>query len=138
MDKALEQAVRDRAGGLCEYCHAMQWSYPERFQIDHVIAKQHGGLDAENNLALCCLECNRRKGPNIASIDPVTRQIVRLFHPRQDRWSEHFIWNRSTLVGMTSIGRATVALLDINRLPRLVVRESLIAEKQFPPEIDRV
>lgn len=44
MDKGLDQAVRTRARGLCEYCHAPQAFYPERFQIDHIVARQHGGV----------------------------------------------------------------------------------------------
>ena len=42
--------------------------------------------------------------------DPVGGKITPLFHPRKDRWSEHFAWNDdcSQIVGMTAVGRATV------------------------------
>ena len=136
MDHATEQAVRSRARGLCEYCHALQTFYPERFQIDHIIARQHRGETAMENLALCCLECNLRKGPNIASIDPQSLARVDLFHPRRDIWNEHFLWRLGLLVGVTPVGRATVALLDINRPPRLAVRLALIEEGVFPPADD--
>jgi hypothetical protein len=132
MDKALDQAVRERAGGLCEHCHAPQAYYPERFQIDHIIARQHGGETSLENLALCCIECNRRKGPNISSIDPQTRQRTDLFDPRRDVWQHHFAWRGATLWGLTPVGRATIAILEINRLPRVSVRQTLIDEGVFP------
>jgi hypothetical protein len=62
------------------------------FQIDHIIARKHGGGSAEDNLAFACFYCNTHKGPNIAGIDPVSREVVRLFHPRRDVWKEHFFW----------------------------------------------
>jgi len=137
MNAALEQLVRTRAQELCEYCHASQAHYPERFQVDHIIARQHRGATVSDNLALACLECNLRKGPNIASIDPDSGQIVPLFHPRRDAWNDHFAWRGAVLVGISAIGRATAALLDVNRSPRVVVRQSLLEEREFPPPSDR-
>ncbi len=121
---------------MCEYCHALQAFYPERFQIDHIIAKQHGGITSKENLALCCVECNRRKGPNLSGIDPVTGDRVDLFDPRRDVWNEHFSWHGPVVIGLSSKGRATVAVLDINRPPRVLVRETLILEGVFPPTGD--
>src|SRR5688500_8409539 len=37
-----------------------------------------------------CSFCNQRKGSDLSSIDPETAQIVPLFHPRRDRWPDHF------------------------------------------------
>jgi hypothetical protein len=137
IDKALDQAVRTRAGGLCGYCHAPQAYYPERFQIDHIVARQHGGETSLENLALCCIECNRRKGPNISSVDPQTRQRTDLFDPRRDTWRDHFAWRGATLSALTPAGRATVAILEINRHPRVSVRQTLIDEGVFPPPSDQ-
>lgn len=39
---------------------------------DHIIAVQHGGDTSLSNLAYTCHQCNRYKGPNLASIDPDT------------------------------------------------------------------
>lgn len=125
MDAALIELIRERAGNVCEYCRLPQAASPLRFVIDHVIARQHQGSDASENLALCCGRCNRHKGPNISGIDLDTGQMTRLFHPRQDRWSEHFKWEDVTLVGLTPIGRATVAVLAINQPAQLVVRRTL-------------
>src|SRR5271166_1429460 len=81
-----------RAGERCEYCHLPTSVYPWPFHVDHIIARQHGGLTVLDNLALSCLHCNRHKGPNIAGTDPRTGEVVRLFHPRNDQWSVHFEW----------------------------------------------
>jgi HNH endonuclease len=137
MAHALEQQVRERANDCCEYCHSPQACYSERFQVDHIIARQHRGSDSFENLGLSCLECNRRKGPNIASIDPDSEQLVPLFHPRKDSWSDHFSWQGAKLIGLTAIGRATLSLLEINRGPRVLVRQALIEEGVFPPSQDR-
>jgi hypothetical protein len=98
------------------------------FQFDHIIAKQHGGRTTLRNLAFSCASCNGRKGTNIAGIGPASRRITRLFHPREDRWEEHFRWSGPLLVGKTPQGRATVRLLRINDLINLRLRESLMQE----------
>lgn len=91
----LEQRVRKRAAGLCEYCQLPQSAYPLPFQIDHVIARQHGGKTQSNNLALACPRRTRSKGPNIAGFDPASWKISPLFHPRRDLWSDHFRWREA-------------------------------------------
>jgi len=45
------------------------------------------------NLALACCFCNRYKGPNLAGIDPESREVAFLFHPRTHLWVEHFAWD---------------------------------------------
>ncbi len=86
-------AVRDlvyaRAKGCCEYCLISEEVSFAMHQIDHVIAEKHGGLTIEENLALSCVLCNKHKGSDIASIDE-TGEVVPLFNPRRDDWSEHF------------------------------------------------
>ena len=81
---------------------------------DHIISSQHSGETELSNLALACAHCNRYKGPNIAGIDPFDGQIVRLFHPRQDRWADHFELIGARIAGRTAIGRATVQVLSMN------------------------
>jgi hypothetical protein len=43
-------------------------SHPAPFQIDHIIARQHGGATELENLALACIHCNRFKGPNMLGL----------------------------------------------------------------------
>jgi hypothetical protein len=105
--------------------------HPAPFQIDHIIALQHGGTDAADNLALACIHCNRFKGPNIASVDPGTGEIIRLFHPRRDTWTDHFVWDGPELKALTAIGRATISLLLINGPEIVAVRKALQEEGVF-------
>jgi 5-methylcytosine-specific restriction endonuclease McrA len=90
MDAKTSHLVRERAHHLCEYCLLPQEFSGLTFHVEHIIAKQHGGSDILENLALACPECNLRKGTNLSGIDPDTNQVTRLFHPREDSWSDHF------------------------------------------------
>jgi hypothetical protein len=106
-------------------------------EIDHIIAQKHGGVTEIENLALACFHCNNHKGPNIAGIDPTTGELLRLFNPREDRWTQHFQWQGADLLGRTSIGRVTVLVLAINARHRVAHRQALIEEGVFPPKRSR-
>ncbi len=113
---ALRQRIRQRANFLCEYCHSSEEASASLFTMDHLIPQSLGGTDSEDNLALACHRCNGRRYNFINGIDPQTQTIVPLFNPRQNRWSDHFIWSADgeKILGITSIGRATVERLDMN------------------------
>jgi len=111
VNRELARAVRERAGDSCEYCRIPQFALPLPFQIDHIIAEQHGGETFLSNLALACPHCNRYKGPNIAGVDPESGQLVRLFHPRTDLWTEHLEFEVERILGKTPIGRAAVQVM---------------------------
>lgn len=132
MEPVLHDEVWRRAGAACEYCQIPQALDPLPFQIDHIIAEQHGGWTESGNLALACLSCNKRKGPNIAGLDASTGNIVPLFNPRIQKWSRHFHWRGVVLMSRTQVGRATVAVLGINRLEYVAFREELRNEGFFP------
>jgi 5-methylcytosine-specific restriction endonuclease McrA len=84
LPKTLQTQVRDRARGLCEYCHAVEaWQYV-RFTIDHILPRSRGGLDELDNLALACFNCNRKKSSRISGIDPKSEESSSLFNPRQN------------------------------------------------------
>jgi hypothetical protein len=133
VDNALQEFVRQRAALACEYCQMPEHLDQLPFQIDHIIARKHGGPSSEDNLALACFYCNTHKGPNVAGIDPDSGDIVRLFHPRNDRWADHFFWDGPILRARTPSGRATIQVLCINDPEYVAVRISLMAERAFPP-----
>ena len=108
MDSRLEAAVRLRAQGRCEYCQFPEPFTRVPFQIDHITPKKHEGATTLENLALSCFFCNTYKGPNLSGLDPRTGELTRLFHPRRDRWQEHFQWDGPLLVGLSSVGRVTI------------------------------
>jgi 5-methylcytosine-specific restriction endonuclease McrA len=127
MDEETKRAVRTRAKQRCEYCQIHQNIYPDfTFHIEHIVARQHGGKDEPDNLALSCHLCNSKKGPNLSSLDPKTGLLTRLFHPRTDRWSEHFRdAEDGRISGLTDVGRTTVHLLDMNSEIRTRIRREI-------------
>lgn len=131
MATGLTIIVRERAGRRCEYCRIAEWMVRHPFQLDHIVAQQHGGPTHIRNLAWSCLWCNKHKGPNIAGRDSTTRSLVPLFNPRRHKWDRHFRWDDAHLVGATSIGRVTVRLLAINAAELVALRKELIKEGIF-------
>ncbi len=127
MDAATRALVRERADNRCEYCLLRQEYCEFRHHIEHIISKQHGGRDAADNLALACHRCNLKKGPNLTGVDPVTGELVPLFHPRRNRWEEHFAFQNTRIEGLTPAGRATVQVLAMNDARRLELRLELLA-----------
>ena len=86
MTPAQRERIRQRAGARCEYCRLPDFAFEsEDFHVEHIIARKHGGSDGDDNLAWACIFCNLYKGPNLASFDPDTGELTRLFHPRTDR-----------------------------------------------------
>ena len=133
---ALRRQVIDRAKERCEYCLILEGFTFAPHEVDHIIAEKHGGTTALENLALSCSLCNKHKGSDIASIDPETRAIIPLYHPRQDRWHEHFqLSDESEIKPLTAKGRVTVQLLQLNRRERVEERQLLMqAGLLKPPE----
>jgi hypothetical protein len=133
MDKTLEEFVRHRGHGCCEYCLLPSQFASNPFEIDHIVAKQHGGQTVAGNLALVCFACNHHKGPNLAGVDPRTRKKTWLYNPRRHTWQRHFRWDGPILIGRTAVGRTTIMVLAINLAHRLSQRAALIEEGLFPP-----
>lgn len=125
----LRAEVRARAERRCEYCLVPERVTLVEHEVDHIVAVKHGGQTTAENLALCCALCNKHKGSDIASIDPDTGEMQRLFHPRRDRWRDHFELRAAEIVPRTGIGRATVRLLQLNRPERVRERELMIEAK---------
>jgi hypothetical protein len=112
----------------------MLYQYDEAaFEIDHVVAKKHGGATRLHNLCRSCFSCNSSKASNIAGRDKRTRKLVPLFNPRRHSWSRHFRWQGAILIGRTAIGRVTIAVLNMNDPLRVELRRALIDEGRFPP-----
>jgi hypothetical protein len=132
--------VRERAKGLCEYCHTSErWQYV-RFTIDHIVPSSMGGSEDIRNLALCCFHCNRRKSAKVTGIDPNTLHEVFLFNPRTDDWSEHSTWSKDGkyILPLTAEGRSTASLLEFNRSRIIEIREADVVVQRHPPEDDPV
>jgi len=127
----LRRLVSERAGGLCEYCLIPETVVLAAHEIDHIIPKKHGGLTESENLALSCALCNKHKGTDLASLDPFTGEIVALYHPRRDRWSDHFQLSNNQFIPLTPTGRVTIQLLQLNHQSRTEERKLLIEAGMF-------
>jgi hypothetical protein len=137
---SLQKQVRYRANSLCEYCHTDEtWQYIP-FTIDHVIPLSEGGQQGIENLALACFHCNRYKSNKQTGFDEQTRQTAPLFDPRKHHWADHFIWSRNGLliIPLTSIGRVTVEILDLNRERIQQIRSADVSIGRHPPFNDPV
>ena len=125
--------VRDRAHDRCEYCQMPQDGTVLPHETDHIRAKKHHGPTSLENLCWACADCNGHKGSNVAGYDPETGELVPLFNPRRDTWTDHFAWDGPVLRGKTARGRATIDVLQINHPDRVEHRRLLIELDLFPP-----
>ena len=125
--------VRHRSAGCCEYCRVAESRRYARFQIDHIIAIKHGGSDLIDNLCLACFECNSYKGTDIASFDPHTGDLIRLYNPREHSWDDHFELNVDlSIAGLSPEGRATVNILQMNLPHRVIERYEAWISGEYP------
>jgi hypothetical protein len=130
----LYPAVAQRAGHRCEYCHAPEAVFNFSFEVDHIVPVAAEGADEQTNLALGCRSCNLYKSDCVEGEDAVTGKSVRLFNPRRDRWNEHFQVDPASgaIQGLTAVGRATVARLQMNSPLQLLARQQWMRLGLFP------
>jgi hypothetical protein len=126
--------VATRAEHRCEYCRAPEVVFNLPFEVEHIVPISMDGPDNESNLALSCRACNLFKSDQQVGTDDVTQTSVCLFHPRHDRWDEHFRVeiDDGSIVGLTPIGRVTVACLRMNREIQCEARKSWMQLKLYP------
>jgi HNH endonuclease len=92
------------------------------FHIEHVIPKSRGGSDEQDNLALGCPSCNLAKADRLTLTDPQSGAVVEVFNPRTHNWADHFRFEGRVVLGLTPMGRALVATLDLNSSRRQLIR----------------
>lgn len=134
--KGVRARIAQQADHHCEYCRCPESHSLSTFAIEHIQPLGDGGADEEDNLANSCSGCNGFKGLATTGTDPNTGTLVRLYHPRQDIWAEHFAWSADTLmlVGLTPIGRATIERLRLNRSGVVNLRRLLKSNGLHPPD----
>jgi hypothetical protein len=128
----IRQEVIERAKHQCEYCLLHEQDSIYSHEVDHIIPEKHRGETVANNLGYACLDCNRNKGSDFASFDPETDEVVLLYHPRRDTWSDHFELDGARIVPKTAIGRVTEFVLKLNAPKRLSNRELLVKAGRYP------
>ena len=90
--------------------------------------------------ANCCEYCYSQEkfatqGFSIEHIYPLSGEIIPLYHPRQQNWSDHFSWSDdyTLMIGLTPVGRITVEVLRLNRKGLVNLRRILYAMGEHPP-----
>ncbi len=123
----LRAQIELRAGGICEYCRiAIEDTYFGG-EIDHIISLKHRGETEFENLALACQPCNRNKGSDLGSLSKSSKNLVRFFNPRADKWDEHFRVNSDAEIeSLTEIGEVTTFIFGFNEPERIAERKGLI------------
>jgi hypothetical protein len=129
------QLVLARAGGGGEYCRSQERFAMQPFAIEHITPRSLDGETAPDNLAVACQGCNNHKYNKTEGRDPVTEESAPLFHPRRQRWRDHFAWGEgyTLIIGLTPTGRATVETLRLNREGLVNLRRVLYAVGEHPP-----
>lgn len=132
----IEQSIRGQAKHRCGYCLVPQKLISYKLELEHLFPKAEGGETIEENLWLACRQCNLSKGIKIDGFDSFTFERVKLFNPRKQIWSEHFLWNddNTLIIGKTPCGRATVLALQLNSGLHKTTREFWKLTNIFPPK----
>lgn len=136
VSKELDAKIRAQAKNRCGYCFVPQKLVSYKLEIEHIFPKGKGGETEEKNLWLACRQCNLNKGLKTHGFDAVTFERIKLFNPREQVWSEHFVWSedKTLIIGKTLCGRATVSALQLNSDLQRTAREFWKLTGIFPPK----
>jgi hypothetical protein len=127
-------AVAERAGYRCEYCRAPEVVFNFPLEVEHIVPRARGGDDSLENLALACRACNLFKSDSETGVDDASQSEMALFNPRRDIWHGHFEVDVGTgeIFGLTPVGRATAARLQLNRPRHINARKRWMRLELFP------
>lgn len=131
----LRRRVAKQARYCCGYCLTQELVIGRPMELDHLIPRSVGGATSEDNLWLACSLCNEHKSNRVWVTDPEIGNEVRVFNPRKQPWHDHFIWAEgdTRIDGITGVGRATVAALQLNRPSLVLARRLWVAAGWHPP-----
>lgn len=135
ISKALRRLVVERDKFCCAYCQTTEDNCGQQMHVDHIYPESAGGPTVPHNLCAICMSCNTYKGTQISATDALTGNEIRLFHPLQQKWSEHFAWDESKayILGLTPCGRATAEALRMNHAIIVRARKRWVAAGWHPP-----
>ncbi len=134
----VRRRVAEAARHHCGYCQTQEAIIGMPLEIEHIVPEAAGGSSDEMNLWLACSRCNQFKGAQTHVKDEETGENVPLFNPRRQQWTDHFTWEQGGLyiVGLTPIGRVTVAALQMNNPYVVHSRQVWIAWGWHPPRLE--
>lgn len=134
----LKKRVRDRFGNCCAYCRTAESLTVAIFEFEHILPLSLGGQTEYVNLCFSCPTCNRYKASRQSGLEPSTGDRFPLFHPQEQRWSDHFDWDETSteIVGLTPIGNVTISALRMNRPQLIRVRRMWVVMEEHPPQFE--
>jgi HNH endonuclease len=134
----LQRQIRAHFVNCCAYCHTSEALTVAIFEFEHIVPRSAGGKTVFENLCLACPTCNRYKANRQNVLDPITKEVVSLFHPHLQVWKEHFVWgeNATELTGCTPAGRVTILALKMNRPQLIRVRRMWVKMGEHPPDFE--
>ncbi|MBR8838954.1 MAG: HNH endonuclease [Stigonema ocellatum SAG 48.90 = DSM 106950] len=132
----LQKLIRNHFANCCAYCHTAESLTVTTFEFEHIIPRSSAGETIFENLCLSCPSCNRYKASRQTALDPITQQEAPLFHPHLQLWGDHFVWNEdgTEIIALTSVGRATISALKMNRSQLTRVRRMWVKLGEHPPD----
>ncbi|NUM78884.1 HNH endonuclease [candidate division KSB1 bacterium] len=109
---------------FCAYCHSPRQLLAAGLEKDHIIPLSKGGANVPGNICRACHKCNQFKAAKLSAPDPITGNLVPLFHPLQQNWQDHFVFSEdgAMILGLTPTGRATIQGLKMNRPEMIALR----------------
>ncbi|MEO0987617.1 MAG: HNH endonuclease [Cyanobacteria bacterium J06639_14] len=135
LSNELRQKIIETDKQFCCYCQTSQINSGMPLSFDHIKPQSAGGETSFENVCLSCRTCNEFKSNRAEVVDPLTGATVFLFHPRRQRWSDHFVWSADGvhIEGLTPVGRATVTALRMNNPIITAARERWVISGWHPP-----
>jgi hypothetical protein len=135
LSEALRRQVETTDKHRCCYCLTSEENSGIAMTIDHIIPRFQNGETSFENVCLACRSCNEYKGKNTNATDPLTGEITPLFHPRQQKWNDHFTWSAdgTKIEGLTTIGRGTIIALRMNNAVIVSARRRWVSSGWHPP-----
>ncbi|MBN1486107.1 MAG: HNH endonuclease [Anaerolineae bacterium] len=133
----LHRQIAEDAKHRCGYCLSSEILTGIPLTVDHILPISAGGETTRDNLWLACYPCNEYKSAKTHAEDPETGELVTLFNPRTQEWYKHFTWSDdgTHIIGLTSVGRATVFELHLNRLLLVCARSRWVLAGWHPPDL---
>ncbi len=132
LSRPIRRLVIERAGHRCEYCRVLEYLSAFDYHIDHIIGLQHSGPNELANLAYGCSPCNWKKGPNISTILEIGGPLIALFNPRTQDWFDHFKVEKGLILPLSTIGEATIKLLELNNPSKVEERYEMMIAGFYP------
>lgn len=131
----LQRQVREIFADCCAYYRTAKALIIAIFEFEHIVPISAGGETVLENPCFACPTCNRYKATRQTAVDPTTGRVVSLFHPQLQTWKDHFAWNKDAteIIGLTSVGRATISALKMNRSQLTRVHQMWVKLGVHPP-----